>query len=94
MPGLVVMALDRHSVFQGQHRSRRTVPERPPEAAANFLRRRERSCPCSCWFSEVYAALVPTLITAGLILLAAQSSSQSPSKFRRYLAGGRFLTGL
>ena len=31
-------------------------------------------------------ALVPTLIMAGFMILAAQSSPQSPSAFRRYLA--------
>jgi hypothetical protein len=36
---------------------------------------------------KVYAALVPTLIMAGAMLVAAQSSPQSPSAFRRYLAG-------
>ena len=36
---------------------------------------------------HVLAALVPTVIMAGLMLLAAQSSPQSPSAFRRYLAG-------
>lgn len=36
---------------------------------------------------EVYAALVPTLIMGGLMLLAAQSSPRSKSGFRRYLAG-------
>lgn len=36
---------------------------------------------------KVYVALVPTLITAGVMLVAAQSSPQSPSPFRRYLAG-------
>jgi menaquinol-cytochrome c reductase cytochrome b/c subunit len=35
---------------------------------------------------KVYAALVPTLIMAAIILLAAQGSPQSPSAFRRYLA--------
>ncbi len=35
---------------------------------------------------KVYAALVPTLIMAGIMLVAAQSSRQSPSAFRRYLA--------
>jgi len=34
---------------------------------------------------KVYAALVPTLIMVGVMLIAAQSSSQSPSAFRRYL---------
>jgi hypothetical protein len=36
---------------------------------------------------KVYAALVPTLIMIGIMLLASQSSPQSPSPFRRYLAG-------
>lgn len=36
---------------------------------------------------KVYAALVPTLIMAAVMLVAAQSSPQSPSPFRRYLAG-------
>jgi hypothetical protein len=35
---------------------------------------------------KVYAALVPTLIMAGIMLVAAQGSPQSPSAFRRYLA--------
>ena len=38
-------------------------------------------------FFKVYVALVPTLIMAGLMLFAAQSSPQSGSAFRRYLAG-------
>jgi len=35
---------------------------------------------------KVYAALIPTLIMVGIMLLAAYSSPQSPSVFRRYLA--------
>ena len=35
---------------------------------------------------KVYAALVPTLIMAAIMLLAANSSLQSPSGLRRYLA--------
>jgi len=35
---------------------------------------------------KVYAALVPTLIMAGIMLLAARSSRQSLSASRRYLA--------
>jgi hypothetical protein len=35
---------------------------------------------------DVLVALVPTLIVAAFMLLAIQSSSQSPSAFRRYLA--------
>ena len=34
---------------------------------------------------RVYAALIPTLIMVGLMLLAANSSPQSPSTLRRYL---------
>jgi menaquinol-cytochrome c reductase cytochrome b/c subunit len=37
------------------------------------------------WF-HVVVALIPTLIMAGLMLLASQSSAQSPSALRRYLA--------
>jgi menaquinol-cytochrome c reductase cytochrome b/c subunit len=37
-------------------------------------------------FFDVIVALVPTLIVAGFMVLAAQSSPQSPSPFRRYLA--------
>ena len=37
-------------------------------------------------FFDVYVALVPTLIVAGFMGLAAQSSPQSTSAFRRYLA--------
>lgn len=36
---------------------------------------------------RVVVGLIPTLIMAGLMLLAAQSSPQSRSAFRRYLAG-------
>ncbi len=35
---------------------------------------------------DVYVALVPTLIVAGFMVLAAYSSPDSPSAFRRYLA--------
>ena len=35
---------------------------------------------------KVYSALVPTLLMVGLMLIAAQSSQQSSSAFRRYLA--------
>jgi quinol-cytochrome oxidoreductase complex cytochrome b subunit len=35
---------------------------------------------------HVYVALLPTLVVAGFMVLAAQSSSQSASAFRRYLA--------
>jgi len=36
---------------------------------------------------KVYAALIPTVIMALLMLIAAQSTPDSPSAFRRYLAG-------
>jgi hypothetical protein len=37
-------------------------------------------------FFQVWAALVPTLLIAGLMLLAAYSSPESPGRFRRWLA--------
>jgi quinol-cytochrome oxidoreductase complex cytochrome b subunit len=37
-------------------------------------------------FFDVYVALAPTLIVAGFMAMAAQSSPQSTSAFRRYLA--------
>jgi hypothetical protein len=37
-------------------------------------------------FFDVYVALVPTLIVAGFMVVAAQSSPQSTSAFRRGLA--------
>jgi len=37
------------------------------------------------WF-HVVVALIPTLIMVGLMILASQTSPQSPSPFRRYLA--------
>jgi hypothetical protein len=36
---------------------------------------------------DVYVALLPTLIVAGFMILAVESSPQSTSAFRRYLAG-------
>ncbi len=36
---------------------------------------------------DVYVALVPTLIVAGFMILAVESSPESTSAFRRYLAG-------
>lgn len=38
------------------------------------------------WFFDVYVALIPTLIVAGFMLLAAFSTPQSPARLRRYLA--------
>lgn len=35
---------------------------------------------------RVYAALMPTLIVIGFMILAAQSSTQAPTRFQRYLA--------
>jgi quinol-cytochrome oxidoreductase complex cytochrome b subunit len=37
-------------------------------------------------FFEVYVALMPTLILVAFMLVAAQSTTSSPSRFRRYLA--------
>ncbi|MGA7341433.1 MAG: hypothetical protein WBE72_17360 [Terracidiphilus sp.] len=38
------------------------------------------------WFFHVYVALIPTLIIAGFMLVAAFSSSRSSQPYRRYLA--------
>jgi quinol-cytochrome oxidoreductase complex cytochrome b subunit len=66
------------------------------EAEGVFLRNRKRrilifylaaaALSLFLLFFEVYVALVPTLIVAGFMVLATQSSPQSPSALRRYLA--------
>jgi hypothetical protein len=38
------------------------------------------------WFFDVYVALAPTLLIAGLMVFAAFSSPQSTHRFQRYLA--------
>jgi hypothetical protein len=85
VPGLVVMALIVIPYFKVNI-----------EAEGLFLKDRERrlrvfylvamALSVFLLFFKVYAALVPTLIIAGVMLLAAQSSLQSHSTFRRYLA--------
>ncbi len=85
VPGLVVMALIVIPYFKVNI-----------EAEGLFLKNRQRRLRIFyvvvCAFSiflllfKVYAALVPTLIMAAVMLLAAQSSPQSPVAFRRYLA--------
>lgn len=85
VPGLVVMALIVIPYFKVNI-----------EAEGLFLRDRQRRLRIFYIFASglsifllifrVYAALVPTLIMAGFMLFAAQSSPQSASKFQRYLA--------
>jgi len=85
VPGLVVMALIVIPYFKVNI-----------EAEGLFLRDRGRRLRIFYLFASglslfllifrVYAALVPTLIMAALMLFAAQSSPQSPSKLQRYLA--------
>jgi quinol-cytochrome oxidoreductase complex cytochrome b subunit len=85
VPGLVVMALIVIPYFRVNI-----------EADGLFLKHRQRrlrifyvvasGLSLFLLLFKVYAALVPTLIMAGIILLASQSSPQSPSLFRRYLA--------
>lgn len=85
VPGLVVMALVIIPYFKVNI-----------EADGFFLKDREKrlrifyvvavALALFLLFFKVYAALVPTLIMAAIMLVAAQSSPQSPSKFRRYLA--------
>ena len=86
VPGLVVMALIVIPYFKVNI-----------EADGLFLKDRQRrlrifyvvasALSLFLLLFKVYAALVPTLIMAGMMLLAAQSSPQSTSAFRRYLAG-------
>jgi hypothetical protein len=80
VPGLGGDGADCDSVFQHQHRGRGFVPERSQAAHAYFLCGRLRSCLFLLLF-DVYVALVPTLIVAGFMALASQSSPQSPSAF-------------
>jgi len=85
VPGLVVMALIVIPYFKVNI-----------EADVLFLKDRPKrlrifyiaACALSLFLLlfKVYAALVPTLIIAGLMLFAAESSPQSPSGFRRYVA--------
>lgn len=86
VPGLVVMALIVIPYFKVNI-----------EAEGLFLKDRQRRLrifylitivlSLFLLFFKVYAALVPTLIMAALVFLAGQSSPQSPSRVRRYLAG-------
>src|SRR5450759_1529512 len=86
VPGLVVMALIVIPYFNINI-----------EAEGVFLKDRKRRVLIFYWVAavlsvfllwfDVYVALVPTLIVVGFMALAAQSSPQSTSAFRRYLAG-------
>jgi len=85
VPGLVVTALivipyfninvEAEGLFQKDRAKRLQVFYIVVVALAIFL-----------LFFDVYVALAPTLIVAGLMVLASRSSLQSPSAFRRYLA--------
>jgi len=85
VPGLVVMALIVIPYFKVNI-----------EADGLFLKDRPKRLPIFLVIAaalslfllvfKVYVALIPTLIIALLMLLASQSSPQSPSAFRRYLA--------
>lgn len=85
VPGLVVMALIVIPYFRVNI-----------EADGFFLKDRERRLrifyvvaillSMFLGFFHVIVALVPTLIMAGIMLIASQSSPQSSSAFRRYLA--------
>ena len=86
VPGLVVMALivipyfhiniEAEGVFLKDRKRRVLIFYLVAAVLSVFL----------LWF-DVYVALVPTLIVVGFMALAAQSSPQSTSAFRRYLAG-------
>jgi menaquinol-cytochrome c reductase cytochrome b/c subunit len=85
VPGLVVMALiiipyfkvniEAEGLFLKNRQKRLRIFYSVTIALSGFL-----------FLFKVYAALVPTLIVAAIMLLAAQSSSHSSSRFRRYLA--------
>jgi menaquinol-cytochrome c reductase cytochrome b/c subunit len=85
VPGLVVMALivipyfkvniEAEGLFLKNRQKRLRIFYSVAIALSGFL-----------FLFKVYAALVPTLIVAGIMLLAAQSSSRSSSRLRRYLA--------
>ncbi|MGA3034807.1 MAG: hypothetical protein ABSD70_16095 [Terracidiphilus sp.] len=85
VPGLVVMALvvipyfniniEAEGVFLKDRKRRILIFYVVAAALCLFL-----------WFFGVYVGLVPTLIVAGFMALAAQSSPQSNSAFRRGLA--------
>jgi quinol-cytochrome oxidoreductase complex cytochrome b subunit len=85
VPGLVVMALVVIPYFNINI-----------EAEGLFLKDRERRLRVFYIASaalllfllvfHVYVAFVPTVIVAAFMIVASQSSPQSPSKFRRYLA--------
>jgi quinol-cytochrome oxidoreductase complex cytochrome b subunit len=85
VPGLVVMALIVIPYFKVN-----------VEAEGLFMKDRDRRLRILCAVAvalsvflgafHVIVALIPTLIIAGFMLLASQSSGQSPSAFRRYLA--------
>ena len=85
VPGLVVIALivipyfniniEAEGVFLKDRKRRMLVFYLIAAALSLFL----------LWF-DVYVALVPTLMVAGFMVLAAQSSPKSSSAFRRYLA--------
>ena len=84
VPGLVVMALIVIPYFNIN-----------VEAEGVFLKDRARRLPIFyavaagltlfLMFFDVYVALAPTLIVSAFMFLAAQSSPDSPSPFRRYL---------
>lgn len=86
VPGLVVMALivipyfniniEAEGVFLKDRKRRVLIFYVVAAVLSVFL-----------WWFDVYVALVPTLIVVGFMALAAQSSPQSTSAFRRYLAG-------
>ena len=85
VPGLVVMALivipyfkvniEADGLFLKDRQNRLRIFYIVASALSIFL-----------LFFKVYAALIPTLIMAGIMLLAAESTPDSRSPFRRYLA--------
>lgn len=85
MPGLVVMALivipyfkvniEAQGLFLKDRQKRLRIFYVVASALSIFL-----------LLFKVYAALVPTLIVIGFMILAAQSSPEANTRFQRYLA--------
>jgi quinol-cytochrome oxidoreductase complex cytochrome b subunit len=85
VPGLVVMALIVIPYFNINIEAEGLFVKDRKRRVAIFYAAAIALCVFLLAF-DVLVALVPTLIVAAFMLLAIQSSSQSPSAFRRYLA--------
>ncbi|MFY9648106.1 MAG: hypothetical protein WAK29_23225 [Terriglobales bacterium] len=85
VPGLVVMALIVIPYFNINIEAEGLFVKDRKRRIAIFYAAATALCVFLLLF-DVLVALVPTLIVAAFMLLAIQSSTQSPTSFRRYLA--------